>query len=61
MTTDWPALAHTALPAMVALRRAVHAEPELGLHNPRTTEKIMDALKGLPLEIRSGPDRKSVV
>lgn len=61
MTTDWPALAHTALPAMVALRRAVHAEPELGLHNPRTTEKIMDALKGLPLEIRSGPSTSGII
>ena len=46
---------------MVALRRAVHAEPELGLHNPRTAEKIMDALKGLPLEIRSGPSTSGII
>ncbi|HEY1708041.1 MAG TPA: M20 family metallopeptidase [Rhizomicrobium sp.] len=36
---------------MVALRRAIHAEPELGLHNPKTTAKAKAALQGLPLEI----------
>ncbi|MFZ4381645.1 MAG: M20 metallopeptidase family protein [Sandarakinorhabdus sp.] len=61
MTTDWPALAHTALPAMIALRRAIHAEPELGLHNPRTAEKIIAALAGLPLEIRSGPSTSGII
>ncbi|SFP89094.1 hippurate hydrolase [Sphingomonas rubra] len=37
---------------MVALRRAIHAEPEVGLHCPLTTEKAKAALAGLPLEIR---------
>ena len=36
----------------VALRRAIHAEPELGLDCPRTTAKLKDALAGLPLTIR---------
>lgn len=61
MTTDWPALAHAALPEMVALRRAIHTEPELGLHNPRTAEKIINALKGLPLEIRTGPSTSGII
>ncbi|MCE3520255.1 amidohydrolase, partial [Escherichia coli] len=34
-----------------ALRRAIHAEPEVGLHCPLTTEKAKAALAGLPLEI----------
>src|ERR671920_1970852 len=38
--------------ATVALRRAIHAEPELGLDCPRTTEKLKAALAGLPLDIR---------
>lgn len=61
MTIDWPALAQTALPQMVALRRAIHAEPELGLHNPRTAEKIINALNGLPLELRTGPSTSGIV
>ena len=38
--------------ATVALRRAIHAEPELGLDCPRTAEKLKAALAGLPLTIR---------
>src|SRR5687768_15833117 len=37
--------------ATVALRRAIHAEPELGLDCPRTAAKLKDALAGLPLAI----------
>ncbi|WP_439545174.1 M20 metallopeptidase family protein [Sandarakinorhabdus sp.] len=64
MKTDWTTIltgAHTALPAMTALRRAIHAEPELGLHNPRTAEKILSALSGLPLEIRTGPSTSGII
>ena len=28
---------------VVALRRAIHAEPELGLHTPRTRDKVLAA------------------
>jgi hippurate hydrolase len=49
------------LPDMTALRRAIHAEPELGLHNPRTAEKIMAALAGLPLEYRTGPSTTGII
>jgi hippurate hydrolase len=46
---------------MVALRRAIHAEPELGLHTPKTSEKAKQALAGLPLEIFEGPSTSGFV
>jgi hippurate hydrolase len=58
---DWNQAAEAALPDMTALRRAIHAEPELGLHNPRTAEKIMAALAGLPLEYRTGPSTTGII
>jgi hippurate hydrolase len=58
---DWTHPAQAALPGMTALRRAIHAEPELGLHNPRTAEKIMAALAGLPLEYRTGPSTTGII
>jgi hippurate hydrolase len=36
------------------LRRAIHAEPELGLQTPRTRDKVRTALAHLPLEWREG-------
>jgi hippurate hydrolase len=49
--TDWTAASEAGFDDVVALRRAIHADPEIGLHCPRTTEKIKAALAGLPLEI----------
>lgn len=46
---------------IVALRRAIHAEPEIGLHNPRTRDKIRAALAHLPLEWREGPSTTGLV
>jgi amidohydrolase len=46
------AISDAALDDVIALRRAIHADPEVGLHCPRTTEKALAALEGLPLEIR---------
>jgi len=57
----WTSAGEALLPEAVALRRAIHAEPELGLHLPRTTEKILKALEGLPLEIRQGPSTTGVL
>ncbi|MEO6114228.1 MAG: M20 family metallopeptidase [Sphingomicrobium sp.] len=37
---------------LLALRRAIHREPELGLDCPRTRDKLEAALAGLPLTIR---------
>jgi hippurate hydrolase len=53
-TTDWTAIGEAELPEVIELRRAIHADPEIGLHCPRTTEKIKAAIAGLPLEIREG-------
>jgi hippurate hydrolase len=43
------------------LRRAIHAEPELGLHTPKTRDKIRAALAHLPLEWREGPSTTGLV
>ncbi|WP_439533962.1 M20 metallopeptidase family protein [Polymorphobacter sp.] len=48
-------------PEITALRRAIHADPELGLHNPRTADKIRAALADLPLEWRQGPSTSGLV
>lgn len=48
------------LPELVSLRRDIHREPEVGLHLPRTQQKILDALAGLGLEITTGKSLSSV-
>ncbi|WP_424210918.1 M20 metallopeptidase family protein [Streptomyces sp. BI20] len=45
---------------LVRLRRELHEEPELGLELPRTQEKVLRALDGLPLEITLGKKLNSV-
>ena len=45
---------------LTELRRAIHAEPEIGLDLPRTQRKVIDALEGLPLEISLGEGLSSV-
>lgn len=39
---------------LVALRREFHRDPELGLELPRTQERVLRELDGLPLEITLG-------
>ena len=39
---------------ITALRRAIHAEPELGLQTPKTLAKVRGELADLPLEWREG-------
>lgn len=46
---------------LTALRRAIHAEPELGLHTPLTIAKVRAALAHLPLEWRVGPSTTGAV
>ncbi|MEW9854686.1 M20 metallopeptidase family protein [Novosphingobium sp. M1R2S20] len=46
---------------ITSLRRAIHADPELGLHTPRTRDKIRAALAHLPLEWREGPSTTGLV
>jgi hippurate hydrolase len=45
---------------LVALRRELHQIPEVGLHLPRTQERVLAALAPLPLEISTGTDLSSV-
>lgn len=45
---------------LIRLRRALHAEPEIGLHLPRTQERVLTALDDLPLEIVTGAGLSSV-
>lgn len=45
----------------VALRRAVHRQPELGLDLPRTRDAVVGALADLPLEVHLGRSVSSVV
>jgi hippurate hydrolase len=45
---------------MVALRRSLHEDPEIGLELPRTQEKVLAALAGLPLEITLGRETSSI-
>ena len=54
---DRPALTDSAAALggkLTALRRSIHLEPELGLHNPKTSAKVRAALAHLPLSWREG-------
>jgi amidohydrolase len=42
------------------LRQAIHREPEIGYDLPKTREKVLAALDGLPLEINLGRQLTSV-
>lgn len=48
-------------PDTIELRRAIHAEPELGLQLPDTQAKIVEAITGLGLDITLGESTTSVV
>jgi amidohydrolase len=45
---------------LVQLRRQIHREPEIGLDLPKTQEKVLAALDGLPLELTVGTGLSSV-
>jgi amidohydrolase len=45
---------------LVRLRRDLHQIPELGLTLPRTQERVLAALDGLPLEISTGKELTSI-
>ncbi|MDG4830977.1 M20 family metallopeptidase [Solwaraspora sp. WMMD1047] len=45
---------------LAALRRELHQIPETGLHLPRTQERVLAALAGLPLEVTTGAGLSSV-
>ena len=54
MAADWRGAADSVFDEVVTLRRAIHADPEIGLQCPRTSARIKAALAGLPLEFREG-------
>jgi amidohydrolase len=45
---------------LARFRHDLHREPEIGLQLPRTQEKVLKALEGLPYEITLGKDTTSV-
>lgn len=58
---DWSAAGDAELADIIELRRAIHRDPEVGLHCPRTADKIRAALAGLPLEIHEGRSTTGLV
>ncbi|HEX5770372.1 MAG TPA: M20 family metallopeptidase [Nocardioidaceae bacterium] len=46
---------------LIALRRALHRVPEIGLDLPITQRMVLDALEGLDLEVSTGQGLSSVV
>ena len=57
----WVEDGEALLGVMISLRRAIHEEPEIGLHTPKTTAKARQALEGLPLEFYEGPSTSGFV
>ena len=53
--------ARELLPAAIALRRRIHAKPELGLQLPLTTAAVLDGLAGLDVAISRGPSTSGLV
>jgi hippurate hydrolase len=58
---DFLADARTIQDDLVRLRRDLHREPETGLNLPRTQERVLAALDGLPLTITTGGEGLSSV
>ncbi|AIR96446.1 M20 metallopeptidase family protein [Streptomyces glaucescens] len=52
--------ARALLPGIVAVRRALHRMPELGLHLPHTQQAVLAALDGLGLTVGTGERLSSV-
>jgi len=46
---------------IVALRRDIHREPELGFGTEKTADKVLAALDGLPLDIETGIAQNGIV
>ncbi|HSK93798.1 MAG TPA: M20 family metallopeptidase [Candidatus Angelobacter sp.] len=53
--------ARRLLPGVIELRRELHRHPEVGLELPDTQARLIRALEGLPLEVRTGETIGSVV
>ncbi len=46
---------------IVALRRDIHREPELGFDTEKTAEKVIASLDGLPLDVETGVAENGIV
>ena len=46
---------------IVALRRDIHREPELGFDTEKTAGKVLSALEGLPLDVETGVAENGIV
>jgi hippurate hydrolase len=46
---------------IVALRRDIHREPELGFDTEKTAEKVLAAIDGLPLDVQTGVAQNGIV
>ena len=46
---------------IIALRRDIHREPELGFDTEKTAGKVLAALEGLPLDVETGVAENGVV
>ena len=57
----WIEAAQAVQAETVKLRRAIHAEPELGLQTPKTLAKVRAALADLPLEWKTGKSTTGAV
>lgn len=53
--------ARTLLPDVVALRRRIHATPELGLELPETRKAVLESLEGVGAELYTGGRTSCVV
>src|SRR3546814_20460788 len=59
LNTDWSAAGDAELADLISLRRAIHAEPEIGLHPPPTTEQPTATRANLPPEHRQSPPTRT--
>jgi amidohydrolase len=60
VTTELVASGRATLPDIIAIRRAIHRRPELGLELPETQQRIVDDLRSLGLEPTLGERLSSV-
>jgi amidohydrolase len=58
---DFVREARQMLPGAVQLRRRIHAKPELGLDLPLTTGAVLEALRGLDVQIARGPSTSGLI
>ncbi len=59
--SDLLAAAREIFPEIVELRRKLHQIPERGNHTPKTRELVLEALAGLPLEVKLHQNTSGIV